>query len=138
MSYVWKHFKKGEETITCKYCSNTFAARSSTTTLSYHVKNVHLNIIADETSSTTHQTVLCFKKRKISRDQQILYDKAISEFIWKDMRPLALVDGDGFRNMITTINPDCSVKHRNIYQNLIRNKCVESIEIVRKALTTAL
>jgi hypothetical protein len=37
------------------------------------------------------------------------------KFIIKDMRPLATVEGSGFKKLIASVDPRLTVKHRSTY-----------------------
>ncbi|XP_047448024.1 E3 SUMO-protein ligase ZBED1-like [Mugil cephalus] len=84
-SSVWDIFIKVDDEVHCTMCDTKLKYRSSTTTMMYHIKNKHPDAIPnDGVSLATHAEVT----------------ELISRMIEKDMLPITVVNGDGFRELL--------------------------------------
>lgn len=52
VSWVWQYFVKDGKTAICQFCDSSFST-ASTTTLGYHLNNVHKDLVNDGTSFVT-------------------------------------------------------------------------------------
>lgn len=85
-SSVWDTFIKvdGDE-VHCKICDTKLKYRSSTTSMMYHIRNKHPDTMHnDGVTLATHAEVT----------------ELISRMIEKDMLPISMVTGDGFRELL--------------------------------------
>lgn len=84
-SSVWDIFIKVDDEVRCTVCDTKLKYRSSTTSMMYHIKNKHPDTMpGDGVSMATHSEVT----------------ELISRMIEKDMLPLSVVSGDGFRELL--------------------------------------
>lgn len=84
-SSVWDIFIKVDDEVHCTMCDTKLKYRSSTTSMMYHIKNKHPDTMPhDGVSPATHAEVT----------------ELISRMIEKDMLPISLVDGEGFRELL--------------------------------------
>ncbi|XP_069555997.1 E3 SUMO-protein ligase ZBED1-like [Brachyistius frenatus] len=84
-SSVWDIFVKVDDEVHCTMCDTKLKYRSSTTSMMYHIKNKHPDAVPnDGVSPATHAEVT----------------ELISRMIEKDMLPVSVVSGDGFRELL--------------------------------------
>lgn len=84
-SSVWDIFIKVDDEVHCTLCDTKLKYRSSTTSMMYHIKNKHPDTVPnDGVSLATHAEVT----------------ELISKMIEKDMLPVSMVSGDGFRELL--------------------------------------
>ncbi|XP_031705119.1 zinc finger BED domain-containing protein 1-like [Anarrhichthys ocellatus] len=84
-SSVWDIFIKVDEEVHCTMCDTKLKYRSSTTSMMYHIKNKHPDTMPNDGGSVaTHAEVT----------------ELISRMIEKDMLPINVVSGDGFRELL--------------------------------------
>nr|XP_039270001.1 zinc finger BED domain-containing protein 4-like [Styela clava] len=122
-SNVWQHFSlpvqsnSGKSETECKWCHEKFAFHGTTSNLSNHMKRKHPGIKLEEeqlsrgTSSSAKQTRL-EHFRPISQARQEEITCLITEFVVADMRPLSVVDGVGFRNLLKNLQPSYAMPSR--------------------------
>ncbi|XP_029960779.1 zinc finger BED domain-containing protein 4-like [Salarias fasciatus] len=84
-SSVWDIFVKVDDEVHCTMCDTKLKYRSSTTSMMYHMKNKHQDTVPNEAVSlATHAEVT----------------EVISRMIEKDMLPISIVNGEGFRELL--------------------------------------
>lgn len=84
-SSVWDIFIKVDDEVHCTMCDTKLKYRSSTTSMMYHIKNKHQDAVPnDGVTLATHAEVT----------------ELISRMIEKDMLPISMVIGDGFRDLL--------------------------------------
>lgn len=84
-SSVWDIFIKVDDEVHCTMCDTKLKYRSSTTSMMYHIKNKHNDTVPhDGMALATHAEVT----------------ELISRMIQKDMLPMTVVNGDGFRELL--------------------------------------
>lgn len=84
-SSVWDIFVKVDDEVHCTMCDTKLKYRSSTTSMMYHIKNKHSDTMPGEgVPVATHAEVT----------------ELISRMIEKDMLPISMVSGDGFRELL--------------------------------------
>ena len=84
-SSVWDIFIKVDDEVHCTLCDTKLKYRSSTTSMMYHIKNKHPDTVPnDGVSLATHAEVT----------------ELISKMIEKDMLPVSMVGGEGFRELL--------------------------------------
>nr|XP_046242979.1 E3 SUMO-protein ligase ZBED1-like [Scatophagus argus] len=84
-SSVWDIFVKVDDEVHCTMCDTKLKYRSSTTSMMYHIKNKHPDTMPnDGVSLATHAEVT----------------ELISRMIEKDMLPISMVSGEGFRELL--------------------------------------
>ena len=135
-SPLWRHFgflvdEKGmpvdSKAVLCKLCPNLkrVAFSGNTTNLKQHLANHHPNELAEivgESSSSEKPKLAQAKLEKFSsvsvkplpsgnkRAQAIT--RAIAELVARDLRPIAIVEGNGFRRMMAILDPQYRVPSR--------------------------
>uniref|UniRef100_UPI0005212532 zinc finger BED domain-containing protein 1-like n=1 Tax=Ciona intestinalis TaxID=7719 RepID=UPI0005212532 len=122
-----KWFSKSESDVSCKLCSKGFSLRCSTTTLKYHLQSSHKDKLAGasgpSSSGSSESDVLVQSdirqyqvRPKLSDDESRRIDVLVSSFMWRDMRPFHIVEGQGFRDLVHGLNHQYKIKHRSTYQ----------------------
>jgi len=126
-SPVWQYFKVSETDIkiaVCKECEaeiprgGTQKRKCNTTNLFRHLRVHHLKVYSEyerqasasvKTPSSTQLTVSeTFKRQEpYSRDSKKSKEitAKVMEFIGLDQQPLSVVEDNGFRRLITTLDP---------------------------------
>lgn len=85
-SSVWDIFVRVDDEVHCTMCDTKLKYRSSTTTMMYHIKNKHPDTIPPDASSGPSHTEVT---------------GLISKMVEKDLLPINLVNGDGFRELMS-------------------------------------
>ncbi|XP_034548590.1 zinc finger BED domain-containing protein 1-like [Notolabrus celidotus] len=84
-SSVWDIFVRKDDEVHCTVCDTKLKYKSSTTSMMYHIRNKHPDTVPGEgVSLATHAGVT----------------ELISRMIEKDMLPISVVTGDGFRELL--------------------------------------
>lgn len=84
-SSVWDIFVKVDDEVHCTMCDTKLKYRSSTTSMMYHIRNKHPDTMPnDGVSVAAHAEVT----------------ELVSRMIEKDMLPITVVNGDGFRELL--------------------------------------
>ena len=60
------------------------------------------------------------QRPKPSKKQQDAWDQSVAKFIWKDMRPMYAVEGEGFQDMVHALDPRCEIKSRETYLKIVK------------------
>ncbi|XP_070409459.1 E3 SUMO-protein ligase ZBED1-like [Nothobranchius furzeri] len=126
VSVVWKYFTKDESSnsVTCKICKSVLKYNKNTSAMHMHLKR-HPLMLAEEGQPKSHvqQSISAFTKRPAvteRRRQQIT--NLLVDFIVKDIRPLAAVHGDGFRDLLNFFEPGYNVPSYNTLWNAIAHQ----------------
>uniref|UniRef100_A0A8B9HG88 BED-type domain-containing protein n=1 Tax=Astyanax mexicanus TaxID=7994 RepID=A0A8B9HG88_ASTMX len=138
-SWVWKYFgfrKKGGQTdktfAICKDCKCELRHSGNTTNLSLHLKRRHG--IAEENVCNTRDTpassLTTFFPEKLSHTSKraVKITSAISYFICKDMRPYNVVENEGFRELLHTLEPKYNITSRQHFSESCILKLYEDVE----------
>ncbi|KAM9392297.1 zinc finger BED domain-containing protein 4-like [Pholidichthys leucotaenia] len=84
-SSVWDIFIRVDDEVHCTMCDSKLKYRSSTTSMMYHIKNKHPDAVpSDGVTLATHAEVT----------------ELVCRMIEKDMLPISMVNGDGFRELL--------------------------------------
>ena len=133
-SPLWLHFgfvkdesgkMKDPKHVSCKLCGKDVAYSGNTTNLKQHMLNHHPGELPGPStsggvSSSTKMkqpTVEAFvarpvvKMAKSSKRAQVL-TRGIAEFVAKDLRPIGVVEGEGFQRLIQMLEPAYTVPSR--------------------------
>uniref|UniRef100_UPI003AAC2FE3 zinc finger BED domain-containing protein 4-like n=1 Tax=Centroberyx gerrardi TaxID=166262 RepID=UPI003AAC2FE3 len=90
-SSVWDVFVKVDNEVHCTICNTKLKYMSSTTNMIYHIKNKHLNAAPDD------------DKTQVDEISHTEVTGLICRMIEKDLLPISMVDGDGFRELLSYI-----------------------------------
>ena len=139
ISVVWKHFSfekddsgklvKGARA-TCKLCMQKVAHSGGTTNLKNHLRTKHrstydelFEINLSETQSTLETFIRpAVKKFPPHSPPAFQLTDAIADFIARDLRPVSVVDGDGFLQLMQLAEPRFVVPCRKTMMSVIDRK----------------
>jgi len=120
-SAVWQYFVETEPgKVSCQLCNTKLVYRGgSTGTMSNHLKYKHKTMAASLLASSPARggtvqaslklkqpSITAFKTPVMSRDKWIRATTKLAEFCARDLRPISLVEGDGFKNFMHEVAPD--------------------------------
>ncbi|KAM8843639.1 E3 SUMO-protein ligase ZBED1-like [Synchiropus picturatus] len=149
-SKVWDHFtlNSSKTRITCSICQMDLAYHGSTTTMREHLKRKHFgyleeSLCAKKSNSTNYGFLL---ERQPCTPQQVAAhtDHALDGFVQmaplcstetaerctdsilhmivKDMRPLSMVEDEGFQEMIKVLNPSYSLPSKDSFKEMMESE----------------
>lgn len=127
-SSVWKYFSKDEttSTVTCKICKSVLKYNKSTSAMHTHLKRHPLTVAKERPKSSQQQqqqSISDFAKCPAiteKRRQQIT--NLLVNFVVKDIRPLAAVHGEGFREMLKFFEPSYEVPSYSTLWSTIKHQ----------------
>ena len=138
-SPVWEYFElvdaiqdgKKIKNARCKLCKNTqLAYKGSTTNMINHIQAKHHSAYQESfpssqsssSSSTKRQATLSLVTKKCSPAHSKDIDELVSDFVARDLRPIAIVDGPGFKNLVHFLEPGYKVPSRTHVMSTLRKK----------------
>ena len=74
------------------------------------------------------------KRRRLTQSEEKDIDDAVVQLIFNDMRPFAVVDGDGFKNLVKRLNPDYGLKSCNVYRAKAVTVYTEAVRRLKEIL----
>ena len=102
-SDVWKYFrKKGPKTVECTLCDKEYAFHGGTSNLRDHLVRMHSNEFKPKQQPCLDAFVIRGKCPD-SRAKRI--SELIANMVARDLRPAAVVEGDGFKALMKYIEP---------------------------------
>ena len=102
-SDVWKYFrKKGPKTVECTLCDKEYAFHGGTSNLRDHLVRMHSNEFKPKQQPCLDAFVIRGKCPD-SRAKRI--SELIANMVARDLRPAAVVEGDGFKALMKFIEP---------------------------------
>ena len=114
-SRAWKTFvleeENGRKKAVCKQCGLKLAYCGETGNLFSHIDSKHPEL-SEKSQSLSKKQLTLGTSRKCSAQRSGEITKAIAEFVAADLRPIALVDGSGFKKMMHLLEPDYRVLSR--------------------------
>ncbi|KAL0151535.1 hypothetical protein M9458_053187 [Cirrhinus mrigala] len=157
-SKVWKHFGfhklPGNEQLdmskaVCKLCRILVTYCGNTTNMSAHLARHHPELNAkqpEKAEASASQRTLnetLYKLPSVSEKARRITE-SIAMFICKDIRPYAVVENDGFRNMIHTLEPHYIIPSRKFFSetvvptlyNNIKSEVINSLGRSRRVALT--
>ena len=89
-------------TVTCKICKSVLKYNKSTSAMHTHLKRHPLTLAGEEQSkSSRQQSISDFTKcPAVTEKRRLQITNLLVNFIVKDIRPLAAVHGEGFRDLL--------------------------------------
>ena len=140
-SKVWKKFwfylKNGvldKSVAICTDCKTAIKYSASTTNLHNHLVRRHGETGEEEEASTASTKIPTgiqdLFQPKLTHNSAIA--KVITRFIVKDMRPYSVVENDGFRDMIKTLEPRYTIPTRQHFTNKCLPECTTKLRMKSK------
>ncbi len=108
ISSVWKYFSKDEagKNVTCKICKSVLKYNKSTSVMHTHLKRHPLTLGEEQRKSSTQQSIKDFTKHPtVTNTRRKQITNLLVNFIVKDIRPLAAVHGEDFREILRFFEP---------------------------------
>nr|XP_055036683.1 E3 SUMO-protein ligase ZBED1-like [Misgurnus anguillicaudatus]XP_055068316.1 E3 SUMO-protein ligase ZBED1-like [Misgurnus anguillicaudatus] len=111
-SKVWEYFKfssKRKDVVICAICQMEMAYHTSTSAMLEHLKRRHPIVTREGDNKKTQQRTLqsyLGKETQCTTQKAAELSKRILRVIVKDMRPLSLVEGEAFIDMIEYACPE--------------------------------
>ena len=125
------------------YCNNT-------TNLQQHLCTWHPEVLPSTSSSQTARRIvtvsnakqatlpeMTMPKRKLpglGKQASEIITRALAEFVARDMRPISLVEGEGFRKLMSVTEPTYTVPSRKTVTNVLRGMQAEVRERITREL----
>ena len=133
-SGVWEYFEKTDSKhVKCSVCNKSFAYHGGTSNLRSHLADVH-NIdlerkCATGTSTSATSNITAFCKPKVCSKLRINgTNDHLVEFIARDLRPISVVNGIGFKRLIAWLEPGYVVPSATCVTKLVRAKFCDGRE----------
>ena len=134
-SDVWKHFDKtGTKNVTCRLCAKQLAYHGGTTNLRDHLTRVHMDKYKPAKRTDDQPSLETFVW-KCSDARAKLINELIVDVVTMDIRPLAIVDGEGMRRLLLYLEPGYRLPSRKHISRLLRKKHEKAIAILKGKLT---
>ena len=140
----WKYFDRVIETplcggkstglkgrVTCKFCGEQLAYHGATTMMNEHLKRKHPTNIEVESKSKQRKLRPVHKTSKERTDN---INSLIVGFIARDLRPVNIVNGQGFHALIAYLEPGYQIPTDRYFMGLIERKYAELKEKVKQRL----
>lgn len=128
MSWVWKHFDKvDKDSAKCKKCDeegkacNFSTKGGGTSNLSNHIKKRHPGLLASASAATTQSDIRAMGRLCDARKSALL-KKKILNLVTVDLRPLSVVDGRAFVDLLHTVEPNLKNFGRKAISNLLEQQ----------------
>ena len=119
---VWEFFvKEGDKSVKCTLCNTILTYHGGTSSMRNHLSGKHDRMITvnDDSSHSTTSSDSCSSqslmdsfigmKRKCSSDRATKVTKLVCEMVARDLRPVSIVEGDGFKWLINYLEPEYRV-----------------------------
>lgn len=158
-SAVWTYFgfrqKDGsmdKSHAVCKRCKYELRYSGNTTNLAVHLKkrhgiDPHAASLSEASAESTTPVLTSFFPQKLNHNSKraMSITAAITHFICKDMRPYSVVENDGFRELLHTLEPRYTIPSRKHFSetciprlyNQVKNEVKsELMNAERVAITT--
>uniref|UniRef100_A0A3Q1FT65 BED-type domain-containing protein n=1 Tax=Acanthochromis polyacanthus TaxID=80966 RepID=A0A3Q1FT65_9TELE len=141
-SKVWEHFSLNapNRRVTCKICKTDLAWHGSTTSLHEHLKRKHVlclfrfSFCVFRKKQTNLSNFVYNKKMLTPQECAPLTDKVLNMIV-KDMRPLSMVEGEGFQEMLKSLNPGYTIPSRTHFASLLDKKYEATVDKVKSTIS---
>jgi len=132
-SDVWKHFTKTtkKKVVTCNVCSREFAYHGGTSNLCDHLQCLHPDIYKNPEEKQQTLTVIM---QKCSEAKTKAIDELLVDVVTMDIRPLAIVEGEGMCRLINYLEPRYCLLSRKHVMKLLRSKYGRGVLVLKEKL----
>jgi zinc finger BED domain-containing protein 1 (E3 SUMO-protein ligase ZBED1) len=138
MSDVWKFITKldGGKKCKCNLCSKTLAYCGGTTNLREHLVNQHA-LEYNKTSTTGNKQTLMtsFVRGTCDSARSGKITNLIADLICRDLRPISIVNGGGFRDLLQYLEPGYKIPSHTHMASIIAQKHEVGIEKLKVILS---
>ena len=126
VSDIWKHFSKSADKrkAVCSICDKELSYSGGTTNLRDHLEEKH----SVKYSTTSKPTTLCttmddfVKRMKCSEACAKNITDRVSQMIVQDLRPIRIVECEGFRTLLSYLEPGYTLPSRKNFVSNINHK----------------
>ena len=135
-SPLWLHFgfqvdkdgkRVSEKVVHCRLCSREVGYSGNTTNLRQHLEKWHRDQLSGTSASASSQqkqsTLDTYRSvAKMPKSSKCWKEitHSLCEFLAKDMRPLAIVEGEGFKRFMSVVQPAYEVPSRKHVAGVIK------------------
>lgn len=136
-STVWEHFKliNSDKEAKCTLCDATFKYNSSTSSLSYHLNNVHAAVLYGRSASQPPITAV-FGRRVCDDRRAEGITERICNMIEKDLMPISTVEKEGFRELMQFLEPGYNIPSRVTITTRLEARYQKKKDELKTMLTT--
>ncbi|XP_053319673.1 E3 SUMO-protein ligase ZBED1-like [Spea bombifrons] len=140
-SKAWEHFtlNAAKKVVTCKICKMQLVWHGSTTVMNEHMKRKHVGFTEEgETSGRYKQrtmTEFVQQNPQCTPQQATIITDSILKMLVTDMRPLSMVEDQGFKIMVSVLNPGYTLPSRTNFTKLVERKYQEAFQNVKHAIS---
>ena len=143
-SPVWEFFKEPEsvdkngrskatKVVPCKLCDQVLADGGGTTNLLNHLQSRHPEEYKrcrspESQKSSSKQTSLSGIFKTCTAQHAASISDRIADFVAMDLRPLSVVEGQGFKRLLNFVEPNYTVPSRTHITTLCRRKYLSAKE----------
>ncbi|CAL9706522.1 unnamed protein product [Knipowitschia caucasica] len=143
-STAWEHFilQKDKVTAKCKYCDALLKYASSTSSLLYHINSHHPTVScasgSASTMASTQPTINTMLAQNRCNDEKAeSITQGICRMIEKEMMPISMVEGAGFRELMALTQPRYKVPSRSAVTRRIERRYEDKKKTVKDLVQTA-
>ena len=136
-SQVWKFFtKKGKRAVTCNVCNAGLAYHGGTSCMLQHLKRKHPceHIVKPEEKQKQKKLDTFTRKHACSAERADVISDRIANMIIKDLRPINIVNGKGFQELISFLEPGYRLPSHTHFTSLIERKYTVVKQTIRDVL----
>ena len=102
-SEVWEFFVKKDKSALCKVCNKEYAYHKGTSNLRDHLSHAHPAKLRSSQNQPSLDPYLSHTKCSDSRAKRIT--ELVADMIVCDLRPAAIVEGSGFKALMSYVEP---------------------------------
>ncbi|KAK7901339.1 hypothetical protein WMY93_018108 [Mugilogobius chulae] len=139
-STAWEHFTIQNETgsAKCKYCDAVLKYSSSTSSLLYHISSQHPGMSGAAASTSIQPTINAMLAQSRCSDAKAeSITQGICHMIEKDMMPISMVEGPGFRELMSLVQPSYKMPSRSAITRRIEKRYEDKKNTVKEQLRLA-
>ena len=138
---VWNHFHEQEGWIICNYNKeHKLASSSGTSTLMYHMNHLHPNELkkGPPDQAAVDRMFASGRAKHLQPNRQKVLDHAVRDFITWDGVPPNVVEGPGFKNMLSEFESRYQLPHQTTFtRSLIPEQYEQLHRVVKEDLKQA-
>ena len=134
-SDVWNFFEKsGPKVVTCKLCAKEYAYHGGTSNLREHLTCIHPNEFKPEKHKQQPSLDGFLSRSKCPASRAKRITELVVDMVARDLRPAAIVNGEGFQALLNYIEPGYKVPTDTHIAQAVRQKHDTSKKALKKQL----